>query len=50
VKNNESDVFEFELDALPIKELRELESYVDKCHKETEKKKKRQEADAKRRE
>ena len=49
-KNNTSGVFEFELDQLPIDKLRELEAYVEQCQKENEKKKKRQEADAKRRE
>jgi hypothetical protein len=49
-KNNSSGVFEFELDALPVTKLRELEEYVQNCQKENAKKKKRQEADAKRRE
>ena len=49
-KNVSTGVFEFELDSLPITKLRELEGFVDGKHKEYEKKKKRQEADAKRRE
>lgn len=49
-KNVSTGVFEFELDNLPVNKLRELEAFVDGKHKEYEKKKKRQEADAKRRE
>ena len=43
-------MFEFELDALPIHKLRELEDYVEDCQKINEKKNKRKEADKKRRE
>jgi hypothetical protein len=43
-------VFEFELDALPINKLRELEDYVETCQKSNDKKNKRKEADKKRRE
>lgn len=49
-KNNASGVFEFELDALPINKLRELEDYVEEQQKINDKKNKRKEADSKRRE
>lgn len=41
---------QFVLDQLPIAVCRELESYVKRCLKENEKKLKRKESDAKRRE
>ena len=49
-QNNKGDVFEFELDQLPTRKCRELEDYVKRCLKENQKKLKRKEADAKRRE
>ena len=49
-KNAASGVFEFELDALPVYKLRELEDYVEDCQKTNDKKNRRKEADKKRRE
>lgn len=51
--NNEEegrdDVIEFELDMLPPQKARSLKEYMEKCIKENDKKRKRKEADAKRR-
>ena len=44
------DVFEFELDQLPVHKCRELQKYVERCIKENIKKDKRKQADFKRRE
>ena len=41
---------QFVLDQLPVRTSRDLEAYVKRCLKENEKKQKRKEADAKRRE
>ena len=50
--NNKSqgEVYEFELDMLSVRKCRELEKYVSECIKENIKKKKRKDADKKRRE
>ena len=49
-KNTQGEVYEFELDSLPVRKCRELEKYVEQCIKENEKKRKRKEADKTRRE
>ncbi len=45
----QGEVFEFELDMLPVRKCRELEKYVENCIKENAKKAKRKEADKVRR-
>eukprot|EP00347_Sterkiella_histriomuscorum_P022025 403331949 len=49
VGQNNSDIFEFELDSLPNRKCRELDVYVRKCMSLNQKKQKRKEADALRR-
>ena len=44
-KTAQGEVYEFELDMLPVRKCRELEKYVNDCIKENIKKTKRKEAD-----
>jgi hypothetical protein len=46
INQNNNEVFEFELDQLPVRKCRELDTYVKGCIKINQKKQKRKEADA----
>lgn len=48
-QSGKGEVFEFELDMLPVRKCRELEKYVEDCIKENKKKAKRKETDKQRR-
>jgi hypothetical protein len=49
INQNNGEVFEFELDQLPLRKCRELEFYVKKCIQNNHKKQKRKQKDAARR-